>query len=342
MAGTANSNPYIEGDSVTFVWQGDAAPALISDLHEWEYNPQTLQQAEPGQWVYQTRIPQDAYIEYAFLDLETFKRLPDPLNAHTCTNGLGDTNHYFYMPGAAPSALTRRQRGVPKGQLTRHQLPTGEFLASRQRSVALYQPPTRELCPLLVVFDGQDYISQGKLVQIVDNLIAQGRIQPIAMALIYHGGSARLSEYVCSDATLGFLDSIVLPLAQKELNLIDVREAPGSYAVMGASMGGLMALYAGLRLPEYFGRVLSQSGAFRLFGYRMVLLDLVRYFPTQPLNIWMNVGRFEQLLPVNREMQALLIDKGYQVCYHEFAGGHNYTSWRDNLWRGLEYLFGSR
>jgi enterochelin esterase-like enzyme len=335
------SNPIITGDSVTFVWHGASAPALISDLSDWEINPQTLEQAAPDQWVYQTRIPEDAYIEYAFLDLETEQRIPDPLNPRTCSNGFGDNNHYFYMPGASPSPLTRRQRGVPKGALTRTQLATEELFVGRQRSVYLYQPPTDGPCPLLVVFDGQDYVRRGKLIQIVDTLIAQGRIQPIALALIYHGGKARFQEYACSEATLGFLDSAVLPLARKQLNLIDLSEKPGGFAVLGASMGGLMALYAGLRMPEIFGQVLSQSGAFRLFGYQMVVMDLARHFPLKPLNIWMDVGRFEFLLQANRDMYALLVDRGYEVSYREYPGGHNYTSWRNDIWRGLEHIFGT-
>ena len=266
--------------------------------------------------------------------------MPDPLNPLSCPNGFGDNNHYFYMPGAAPSPLTRRPRRVPKCTLTRYQLATDELLVGRQRSVYLYQPPTDEPCPLVVVFDGQDYVRRGKLIQIVDNLIHQQRIRPIALALIYHGGNARTQEYACNDATLGFLDSAVLPLARKELNLKDVSEVPGGYGVLGASMGGLMALYAGLRMPDIFGKVLSQSGAFRLFGYQMVVVDLVRYFPVQPLNIWMDTGRYEFLLQANRDMHSLLVDRDYQVSYREYPGGHNYTCWRDDIWRGLAYLFG--
>ena len=334
-------NPIINGDAVTFVWQGDSAPALISDLSDWELNPQSLKQVESNLWLHQVQLPHDAYIEYAFIDQETGERLPDPHNSRSVPNGYGDTNHYFYMPAAVPAPLIRRRRGIPRGRLTRHNLPVQELLAGRQRIVYLYQPPADEPCPLVVVFDGQDYIRRARLVQIVDNLIALKRIRPIALALLYHGGTARLQEYACSDTTLGFLDSALLPLARRELNLIDLRETPGGYAVLGASMGGLMALYTGLRLPEVFGQVLSQSGAFNLSGLELVIMDLVRHFPVQPLKVWMDVGRFEGLLSANQEMYALMVEKGYQVSYREYPGGHNYTSWRDDIWRGLEYLFGA-
>lgn len=338
---SAEGNPIIDGDSVTFVWQGESATALISDLDDWEENPQPMKQVRSDLWAYQTKLPQDAYIEYAFLDIETGERLPDPLNPRSCPNGLGDNNHYFYMPGAAPSRFIRRQRGISKGRLTRYILAADEFLIGRNRTVYLYQPPTDEPCPLVLVFDGQDYIRRGRLIEIVDNLIAQKRIRPIALALIYHGGKTRLHEYACSDITLGFVDLAVLPLARKELNLIDLSKTPGGYGVLGASMGGLMALYSGLRLPNVFGQILSQSGAFNLFRHELVIMDLVRYFPVQPLNVWMDVGRFEYLLSTNQEMYSLMSEKGYQVSYREYPGGHNYTSWRDDIWRGLEYLFGA-
>lgn len=105
-------------------------------------------------------------------------------------------------------------------------------------------------------------------------------------------------------------------------------------------MGGLMALFVGLRLPHIFGKVLSQSGAFEMDWYETVVLDLVRHGPLRPLQIWMDVGRLEGLLEPNRAMHALLAEKGYDVTCREFSGGHNYTSWRNDLWRGLEALFG--
>ena len=68
-------------------------------------------------------------------------------------------------------------------------------------------------------------------------------------------------------------------------------------------------------------------------------VDLVRHQHAHNIKIWMDVGRMDELLEDNRKMSALLQDKGYQVTYREFSGGHNYTAWRDDLWRGLEELF---
>jgi enterochelin esterase family protein len=78
---------------------------------------------------------------------------------------------------------------------------------------------------------------------------------------------------------------------------------------------------------------------FILPEHQFVVVDLVRYTPPPGIDIWMNAGRYEWLLDSNRQMYALLKEKKYQVKYHEYSGGHNYTSWRDDIWRGLEALF---
>jgi enterochelin esterase family protein len=132
----------------------------------------------------------------------------------------------------------------------------------------------------------------------------------------------------------------VLPLAQRELDLLDIADRPGAHGILGASMGGLMALYAGLRVPHLFGRVLSQSGAFTLDGHDTVVWELVRHAPVRPLRIWMDVGRYEWLLDCNRRLHELLVDRGYPVNYRELNAGHNYPAWRDDLSHGLEHLFG--
>ncbi|MBU1877688.1 MAG: esterase family protein [Chloroflexi bacterium] len=329
--------PLIDGETATFVWHGEQAPQLLCDLNDWDpARVWALDPVAPGVWTHTLTLPTDAYVEYAYWQGDT--RVPDPLNPRTVPNGMGHTNHYFTMPGAAPTPLMRRTRRVPQSRLTRHVIQHDFWLVGGKRTVYLSQPPTADPCPLLVVLDGQDYRQRGRVVQIVDNLMAQGRIRPLALALIHNGGPARGIEYACAESTLGLILDHVLPLAQAHLPLLDVQTHPGAYGVLGASMGGLMALYMGLRAPHVFGYVLSQSGAFTMMGRDLVVYDLVRDGPVRPIRIWMDVGRYEWLLPTNQHMHALLEAKGYDVTYREYNGGHNYSSWRDDVWRGLELL----
>jgi len=330
-------NPVIESETVTFLWQGKTAPHLIDDLHNWDENPQTMQRVGAELWSYSMALAPDTYLEYAFLDPKTRKRVPDPFNPNSIWNGIDAFNHYFYMPRGGPTPLIQPVEGVATGIVTRHKVPTNEYVVGANRIVYLYEPPVKTPVPLVVVYDGADFLKRGKLNIIVDNLIAAKRVRPFAMALVQNGGPARNLEYSCSESTLGFVFECVIPLAQEHLTLTPPGGEP--YGVLGASLGGLMAMYTGMRLPQVFGKVLSQSGAFILPEHEFVVVDLVRYAPPPEIDIWMNAGRYEWLLDSNRQMYALLKEKHYKVKYHEYSGGHNHTSWRDDIWRGLEALF---
>lgn len=332
--------PLIDGGTVTFLWEGKTAPQLIDDLHGWEENPQALQPIAPGIWVCSFDLPRDAYLEYTFLDPKKNERLRDPHNKRRIWNGINGYNHFFYMPETGPTPLLRRKKDVPRGALTKHLLTGWMMSQDVKRAVYLYQPPTDGAVPLMVVYDGNDYLQRGKLATIVDNLIAAKRIRPLAMVFLKNGGPRRFVEYACSEATLAWLDHDVLPLAREQLSLLDIKKYPGAYGVLGASLGGLMALYTGLRMPDIFGNVLSQSGAFHFEQFDTVALDMIQHFPKRDIRIWMDAGKLEWLLESSQKMHKLLKSKGYDVTYREFSGGHCYTAWRDDLWRGLEALFG--
>jgi enterochelin esterase family protein len=326
--------PLIDRTTVTFVWEGDRRVHVMGDWTDWEAAPMPLRKRATGIRALTLDFPEDAYLEYAFWDPQTGERLADPLNSQTVADGMGGTNNFFVMPDRPANPLIRRRRDVPAGLITRHRAETRGLLARDVRAVSLYAPPTREDVPLLVVLDGSDYLRRGKLARVVDHLIVEGRIRPVAMALVDHGATARIAEYGCSDATLAFLEQVLLPLAHDELNLVD-----GPHGILGASMGGLMGVCSAVRRPDVFGTVLSQSGAFIINGFESAAFDLVRHLPVAPIRVWMDVGEFESFLGANRQMHELLEERGYQVTYREYPGGHNYTSWRDDVWRGLEALY---
>jgi len=334
--------PLIDGNIAKFVWQGEHAPKLVGDFTGWDAgDPVLMVKTEPGVWTHQLSLPSDAYIEYGFYLGE--ENLTDPNNSRRTPNGIGATNNYFYMPAYKPTSLIKKNKNIPHGVVTSYPVSTDYLIAGKQRIIHLYQPPVTEPVPLMVVWDGQDYLRRAHLNDIVDNLIAQGRIRPLALAMVNNGGQrSRHVEYSCNDASLGFLMTDVLPLATKQLNLIDIKTNPGAFGVVGASMGGLMALYTGTRIPNVFGNVLSQSGAFSWAGFDMVVLDLLEHGEMRPLKIWMDVGIYDipGLLESNRRMLNILNQRGYQATYREYNAGHNYPAWRDDIWRGLETLFG--
>lgn len=336
-------SPLIDGNIATFVWKGESAPYLHLEIDQ--FKPRKLKKVGKNTWIHQVEIAADAYVEYAYSsDKNGQKRLKDPFNKNLFDTGMGHFNHFFGMSAYQPSPLIERAADIAKGTVTKHKIKGLWMLPEPSRTVWFYQPVSAEPVPLLLVWDGNDYIDRGKLTEIVDNLIAQKKIRPIALAMLSNYHPARFLEYNQSDTSIAFFGQHVLPLAQKKLNLLDYKKHVGSWGVMGASMGGLMSLYTGMRLPHIFGKVLSQAGAYwqrGIFaGEDMLIKQMIQHLPKADLKIWQDVGTFDFLLEENRVLNKILSQKGYKVNYKEYNGGHNYTCWRNALPEALTYLFG--
>ncbi len=243
------------------------------------------------------------------------------------------------MPEYRPSAWHLEADETPRGTVFETRVPTMKLLAGVERTVTFYQPPVDFPVPLAVVYDGREYLERARLPVIIDNLIAAQKIQPIALAMIANSKRYRVMEYACADATIWHLLQVVLPFARQKLRLLDVEEHPGAYGVLGASFGGLMALYTLLRLPHIFGRGLCQAGGYSAAGFDFPVWDLLGNAAGADVRIWMDCGRFDWLIGANRKMAAAMSKMDVPFHFHEYNAGHNFPAWTDSVPLGLEYLY---
>jgi enterochelin esterase-like enzyme len=171
---------------------------------------------------------------------------------------------------------------------------------------------------------------------LTDNLLHERTLPPLAIAFLDNARESRFAEYGCSEALVGFVAQELLPWVSSQVALVP---HPGGHCVLGASLGGLAALWLGVRLPEIFGRVFSQAGGFALgFTKELGVTTILRVGERVPLRIYLDCGRFDPLLAANRTMHELLKVRGYEVAYREFNAGHNYPAWREDLTAGLQWL----
>jgi len=332
------NTPLVVGTQATFVWAGDRAPVLAGDMTGWQpwqtsAEGRTMKEVEPGVWACTLTLPPDAYVEYAYFLDE--RRLLDPFNPCRVPNGFGDRNNCFWMPQAIRSRLFRRQKGVRAGKISRRVFQSMR-LAEGRRMVWLYSPAADGPYPLLLVLDGKDYLERARLATLADNLIHRGSIPPLAIVFMNNARKSRFAEYGCSEALVSFVSQELVPWVASELPLV---LQPGAHGVLGASLGGLAALWLGVRLPELFGQVFSQAGGFVLNAKELGITTFLRLCERLPLRVYMDCGQFDPLLEANRMMKNLLENRGYEVAYHEYNAGHNYPAWREQLTAGLEWLF---
>jgi enterochelin esterase family protein len=268
------------------------------------------------------------------------------------------------MPGAPAQPWVAQRKGVPTGKVEKYQFKSA--LLKNEREVAVYTPPgyAKNAKPygLIVLFDEKPYLDEKTIPTptILDNLIAENRIPPMIAILIDNAsGDARARELPCNPTFADFLSFELVPWARR---LYDVTMDPQEIVVGGSSYGGLAAAYAGLRHPEIFGNILSQSGSYWWtpprsdnpadFDPNAEPNWLAKQFiesPKLPVRFYMDAGSDEfdptgrgaDILLTSQHMRDVLLAKGYEVHFQEFVGGHDYLSWRGTLADGLILLMGN-
>ena len=290
---------------------------------------------------------------------------PDPLNPKRwrVDPQTADAPEYrgssvLEMPGATPQPWIARRPGVAAGRVEKHQFKS--VALNNEREIAVYLPPSysahAEPYPLLVLFDEDAYLSQIPTPTILDNLISEVRIPPVVTLFIGNAPGARDRELLCNREFTGALVTELLPWAH---GLYNFTTDPRHTVVAGSSRGGLASACAGLWYPETFGNVLAQSGSFHLIpppGSETTDSSsepnwVARQFISsakKPLRFYLDAGSAEfnatgggdAILFCTRTLRDVLRAKGYEVHFQEFAGGHDYLSWRGTLADGLMALLG--
>lgn len=299
---------------------------------------------------------------------------PDPLNPKRWRVDPGSIDGVEYqgsslveMPDAPAQPWIMERPGVAAGQIEKQQFRS--TLLKNEREIAVYLPPgyskTGKPYPVLVLFDEEAYLGDGNHATLVptptilNNLIAGRRIPPMVAVLVGNAPGARDRELPCNAAFADFLVSELLPWARGRYN---VSSEPRNVVVAGSSFGGLAATCAALRHPGTFGNVVSQSGSFWWAPSKSDdSLDarsdsqtnwITKQFIDRPklsLRFYLDAGSEEidvsgnghSILLTSQNLRDVLLAKGYEVHFREFAGGHDYLSWRGTLADGLILLMGS-
>jgi enterochelin esterase-like enzyme len=289
----------------------------------------------------------------------------DPLNPLQYVERADEFNPYevitfsaLELPSAEPQVWTVVQPKVPTGRVRRDKFVSK--LLGNERPIWIYTPHgyrvDKKPYGLLVLSDGGLYVNTAHVATTLDNLIAAGVIPPLVAVMVDNPN--RWRELSCNSAYADFLAQEIVPWARANYH---ATERPEQTIIGGSSLGGLQAAFVGLKHPEVFGNVLSQSGAFNWKPDGENDWEwLNRQFaasPRLPLRFSFEAGLLEgtwwwrslpqrdpspqpPLLMVNRNLRDTLTSKGYPVHYTEFNGNHGLLNWRGTLASHLIALVG--
>ncbi|WP_433854301.1 enterochelin esterase [Streptomyces kronopolitis] len=268
------------------------------------------------------------------------QRRPDPYNTLSLPRRWGGEPVPYAGLAGAPGGVDWEPRpDVARGTVGEYEVASAH-LGGRRR-VWLYRPAVTQVepaeLPVLVLLDGEHWQPRLGIAHLLDNLIADGRIPPLAVILPDSVDAAtRWSELTCRPEFVAFLDEELLPWAAARLPLTD---DPARTVIAGQSLGGLTAAYAAFAAPHRFGNVLAQSGSFWWPDGPGAewLTGRLAEAPRLPVRFWLSFGEQEWVaLPAARRLRETLAAAGYDdAVYREFNGGHDYLCWRTELVDGL-------
>ena len=204
--------------------------------------------------------------------------------------------------------------------------------------------------------DEEAWLTQGRTAQILDNLIAQGKAEP--MIVVMTNGNVS-QEAAPGETSAGFVPpSMNLPKTMEgsfESSFMDVvKFIDANYrtiakkqgrAIAGLSMGGFHSKFISLNNPDTFDYVGLFSAALGVTDpsispiYQNEDAKLKTQFAKKPALYWIGIGKTDFLIQANNAYRQKLDGLGYKYQYMETDGGHIWRNWRIYLTEFTPLLF---
>ncbi|MBQ6958561.1 MAG: esterase [Bacteroidales bacterium] len=351
-------SPEINADnSVTFRYRnpkamtvkisGDFLPVrTLADMVE----------GKDGVWEYTTGpLEGELYLYNFIVDGE---RRNDPSNMYQNRDIATWTNFFTLSTRQGDKGWYYETHAVPHGSLLKMWYHSNTLDADRRLTV--YTPPgyekSKEKYPVLYLLHGSGgdedaWADLGRTVQILDNLIAEGKAKPMIVVMpngVYYnqaapGYAVNMFQPTMfnsrSDSTVEIEQSFPDVIAFVE-STFRVAKGQKNRAVAGLSMGARQSCAISRAHPGTFSYIGMFSGA--------VLADtpeaeaaLARQMAPKvaPTLYWIGVGSADGVKANAVKLRDYCKAKGYPVEYYESDGGHTWRNWRVYLTLFAQKIF---
>lgn len=276
--------------------------------------------------------------------------VPDPANQDLFPNE-GFKPSLIDIPGNAPSL--HHLQDVPHGELT-YAFVKSDVMGGITRPLMVYTPPgyrdSDRTYPVLYLVSGttdteETWFRAGRANFICDNLIAQGRAEPMIIVMPYgnmlngmprpHTPEAALMYRYFGDELIG----TIMPYVESNYRTDNERT---SRAIAGFSRGGGQSVFTGLNNLDKFANI----GSFSAYltpavwdTYFSALSDDPAATNAQLDLFWLGVGKSDFLYEPAVTFNQLLTDRG--IAHEEVIteGGHTWMNARHYLAETLQRIF---
>jgi enterochelin esterase-like enzyme len=272
-----------------------------------------------------------------------------------------------------PAGFNQKRDNIPHGELTAVEYDS-KSLGTRRR-MRVYTPPgysTARKYPVLYLLHGiggtdTEWTQSCHANNVIDNLLAEGKIQPMVMVFPDGNSSRTLADLNAPPAARGGapggapagapgaaagrgrgmnMDAWLTPFENDLLKDIvpyvdshySVSTDRDHRALAGLSMGGGQTLNIGLVHPETFAFVGGFSSA---PDTRQPPTALVPdpSVPKQLKLVWLACGNKDGLIRISQAVHQYLKENGVPHVWHVDGNAHDTTEWDNNLYLFSQHIF---
>ena len=337
--------PVIEVDSLAgFYWYGNAKKVVINgDIqHSWTM-PDSLDEISCGEnsfffKIYQ--LPADARLDYLlYID---GKETTDPRNPRITPSGFGPHSE-IAMPLFKSNPVMVYREDVEHGTINSIVV-AGKDTSIASRIIKIYKPAGYESLsklPVLYIHDGMEALQFLSYANVLDNLIADKKIQPVLVIFIEMQSNdlalfAELESFICDE---------LVPRIDASYKTDAI---PSKRAIAGISIFGDLALSTVFNRPGTFLMAAGQSTTIMKQLINDFIAASENWKAVGEYKIYMDVGKYDKsngamdnlgFLQANEFFQQKLKQNTLRHTYHVYNDGHQWANWRERTNDILEYFF---
>ena len=315
----------------------------------------TMERNAEGVWEY-TSAPLASELYCYWFNVDGIDHVNDPANSYVMRD-VGSQMNYFIIPGERGNLYAAQD--VPHGTMSKV---WAEVSDGRERRMTIYTPAGYESgkgkYPVLYLLHGMGgdedaWAATGRVAEIMDNLIAQGKAKPMIVVMT-NGCTKHVSapgyshEGMWRPYMSGSMDGSFEAMFPSIVEWVDshyrTKEKRAYRAIAGLSMGGFHSMQISKEYPTMFDYVgLYSAAIFRgkegIETYANLEAKLEHQFSEGMKLYWIAIGKDDFLYDENVRYRELLDSKGYPYIYRESEGGHIWRNWRIYLGEYAQLLF---
>ncbi|MBQ6186249.1 MAG: esterase [Bacteroidales bacterium] len=311
-----------------------------------------MEEGKDGVWTFTTKPLEGELYSYSFI--VDGMRTMDPSNIYRNRDVATWTNIFTLSAEQGDKGWYYEAHDVSHGTVS-HVWYDSPTLGTNRR-LTVYTPAGYEggkaKYPVLYLLHGSGgdedaWSDLGRTVQIMDNLIAEGKAKPMIVVMpngvwfnkAAPGAAVNMFQPTFansrSQSTIEVENSFPDIMAFIEKNY-RVAKGYANTAVAGLSMGGRQSCMLSLHYPGKFGYVGLFSGVAVPEGNEAAF-DAV--FAAKPRLYWIGCGKDDGIIVNSRKLKAFCDERGYPATLYESEGGHIWRNWRVYLTLFAQKLF---